>query len=299
MLRVRALLRELIEQHVPVGVLASIVERVGSYSDSGLVDGFARTVPGLTAVMGNELAHQIVGEEPFEPAGDRAMQRVRVLARELARRRNEAQRSHEATGDQDQNAVACALDEVLSFIAGLTGVGEDGTGDTGEDDADKRAWEKQRNGWRDLIDELRRRQQSARDLKALGSACSEVLVRELDIILQFIGTHAPDPRPPGEPRDLLRIGDELRRRIKLRMQQLDDGSNDEQPAAAVHDELVELLAFVGPLMGAPLPDVERLDAWFDEQPFYEVMQAYRHASIPDAAAAFEAVKTEIRKAVRK
>jgi hypothetical protein len=110
----------------------------------------------------------------------------------------------------------------------------------------------------------------------------------------------PDPRPPGEPRDLLRIGDELRRRIQAA--KLASETSIDAPAAAVHDELVELLAFVLPLQGAPLPDVERFEQYLEGEGFYNLMQAYRHANAvvqTEVSAAFETIKTVLREQVRR
>ncbi len=110
----------------------------------------------------------------------------------------------------------------------------------------------------------------------------------------------PRAQHPGEPSDLLRVHDEIERRRKAR--KLAAETSIDGPAAEVADELDELLAFMAPLHGRPLPDLARFEEWLDGQDFYEVMHAYRMASVVRQSAvcgAFEAAKAAIRTAARR
>lgn len=127
------------------------------------------------------------------------------------------------------------------------------------------------------------------------------LVNELlgDDIEPSVGANETK-RYPAEPRDLLRVGDEIERRRAAARQEYE--KTGEQAANAVACELDELLAFMGPLYGAPLPELEAFDEFLASSEFYNLMQAYRLANIvvqPEVTGAFEAVKAALRKAVRK
>lgn len=256
-LRMRAVLRLLLEEHVPLGVLTRIVASVSLRTDEDLPNEQRVHGASMTGALARDILNELLGDD------------VELIDRDVPRAR-------------------------ATPIASAFGTAAD-------------TWHGQREKWRDLIEHIRERQQLARDLKALGSACSEALGRELDELLAWIGTVQPDPRPPGEPRDLLRIGDELRRRRQARARAAEVAGGDrdrdaQDEHAAVLLELDELLAFVLPLMGAPLPDIARFEEWLDGQAFYEVMQAYRHANIvtqPEVSGAFEAAKAAIRTAARR
>jgi hypothetical protein len=249
-LRVRAVLRLLLDAHVPLGALSRVVEQVRRISDEDLPNEQRVFGASMTGALARDILNELLGDD------------VELIDRDVP--------------------IASAFKTAAD------------------------TWHGQREKWRDLIEHIRERQQHARDLKALGSACSEVLVREHDELLAWIGKVQPDPRPPGEPRDLLRIGDELRRRRQARARAAEVAGGDrdrdaQDEHAAVLLELDELLAFVLPLMGAPLPAVERVEAWLESSAFYDLMQAYRHAPLVplgEAAARFEEIKAEIRKATR-
>lgn len=235
-LRMRALLRLLLDEHVPLGALYRCVEQVRDIDDAHL---------------------------PNE-------QRVHAFTRQ----------------------GSLALDIVNELLGDDVELIDRDTPSA----ADRETWHGQREKWRDLIEHLRERRRAAGSQAqgSLGADEARAVARELDELMSWLGTVQPDPRPPGEPRDLLRIGDELRRR-RAAAQRF-------KCEAAVVNELDELLAFVLPLMGAPLPDVERFEAYLESDGFYNVMQAYRHASAAqqtEATAAFEAVKAILIAQVRR
>ena len=124
------------------------------------------------------------------------------------------------------------------------------------------------------------------------------VILTLDLLLR--GDDLPPPRPPGEPLDLQRVADELRRRInvaRLAFEHSIDGG-----AEQVHDALGEVLEFVLPLRGAPLPEVERFDEFLDSREFYDAMQAYRHAPVDaqaTTAGQYDVIKAVLRQAVRR
>lgn len=234
-LRVRALLQALLDNYVALGTMGDLVQRVASYSDSGLVDGYGG-IPSLTAGIARQLGEALIGEPEGQPG-----------------------------------ATATAT------------------------------WHGQREKWRALIEHIRDRRQAIleqTDREAL--VCGEGIARELQDLLAWIGKHQPDPRPSGEPRDLLRVLAEVGRRREAAQRAFE--ASADQGQNAVVGALDDLLAFMRPLHGATIPQLEALGEWLDSEAFYEVMQAYRHASIvpQDAVAlAFDAVKQAILQAARR
>lgn len=196
----------------------------------------------------------------------------------------------EQVGKLDDAALVDAGPRVPSLSAGLARelvnamLGDD------VELIDRDTWHGQREKWRDLIEHIRERYAAV--LADEGLLCASAIATELHDLIGWIGQVQPDPRPPGEPRDLLRISDELRRLRRL-------ASNGPD---AVTQLLDGLLAFTLPLRGAPLPDLELFNQFLTGERFYQLMQDYRHASIvPQGAVAerFEAVKAALLEAVRR
>jgi hypothetical protein len=116
-LRVRALLQALLERHVPMGTLGEVLERVSLYTDSELVERYARiAAPVGPAALAREAAWNILDEVVFDEreAYRRDVQRV---IDEVERRRQDAQQAFAATADQGENAVVGAFDSLLAFLA--------------------------------------------------------------------------------------------------------------------------------------------------------------------------------------
>jgi hypothetical protein len=126
-LRLRALLRLLLEKHVPMGTLDELVAFVASFSDSVLVDEQRRTggsedtghsVPRLARDLSVALIDENLALDALDEATMHDEQRFRQrMIDEVSRRRVAAQLAFEATADQGQNAVAGALDDLLAFLA--------------------------------------------------------------------------------------------------------------------------------------------------------------------------------------
>lgn len=254
-LRVRAVLRLLLEEHVPLGKLSHVVEQVRRISDEDLPNEQRVHGASMTGALARDILNELLGDD------------VELIDRDVPRAR-------------------------ATPIASAFGTAAD-------------TWHGQREKWRDLIEHIRERRAAV--LADDGLLCASSVASELLDLIGWIGKVQPDPRPPGEPRDLLRIGDELRRRRQARARAAEVAGGDrdrdaQDEHAAVLLELDELLAFVLPLMGAPLPDLARFEEWLDGSEFYEVMQAYRMANVvrqPEVCGAFEAAKAAIRTAARR
>lgn len=239
LLRMRALLRLLLDGHVPLGALIRCIEQVKGIDDAQL---------------------------PNE-------QRVHVAT---------------PTGSLASDLVLELLGDDAEMI-----------------DRDRDTWHGQREKWRDLIEHIRERRAAVLADESL--LCASPIATELLDLIAWIGTVQPDPRPPGEPRDLLRIGDELRRRRVARGRAADVAAGDrardaEDEHKAVALELDELLAFVLPLQGAPLPDVARFESFIASRELFDLMQAYRHEPVENLQGVvdrFEAVKAALIEAARR
>jgi len=61
-LQVRALVRLLLERHVPLGTFGDLVEQISKMSDEALVESEAR-IPSLTAGLARQLVEAMLGEQ--------------------------------------------------------------------------------------------------------------------------------------------------------------------------------------------------------------------------------------------
>lgn len=143
-LQVQRLLRVLLANHVPLGVLNVEVDRATHLLDDDLVAAEA-DISGMGIVydLARGWAQALVGDEPFA-----------------------------------QGQIASE-------------------------------WHVQRERWRQVIDEIRRRARAHRELVPLGSACGEPIALELDKVLRIIGDPPPIDEPDGRPPDAKRLDEFL------------------------------------------------------------------------------------------
>lgn len=292
-------MRALLER-LPLGKLVDLVVDVNAYSDSDLVELYKQQRRGTLDTVALDLAHELVAEEPFDTPGDDGL--IYAVEAALLGARGRL--------DGEPKAAECieSIDAVLPRLAAAKAA-------SGRAAPAADTWHGQREKWRGLIEHLRERRGEMKRRADAGDECAGVLHDELNGLLTFIGTQQPDPRPPGEPRDLLRVRDEVKRRHAIH--RLAAETSIDAPAAAVADELGELLAFMAPLHGAPLPspgegrtagpaiggvgggqpqERQLLSTFVYGRRFYELMQAYRHANIVtqnEVTEAFEAVRTAL------